>query len=109
VGRTIAIERNVNEAGWETVKSWTSSMTPLEYRRPERPVVFYRGRGYTYYRINVMALTAGEVFATYEQRDYHFGLLRIDTVVNPQTATITVMSDLGFVVPTKRWAKVLGR
>lgn len=98
---TIILERNENDAGWETFRTYTSDDGDGNVR--------YTGtetEDNVKYRINVTEHTKGTVTADLTASEStKSGIVRIDSITSTTVAAITVVSDIASATPTKRWAE----
>jgi len=102
---TVAIERNEDDAGWEPYREYISVINDGV---GDRNVQFsnIELEDNVQYRINVTAYTSGtaevDLAATSSTQA---GIVRINGILSNTTAEVTVLSEVGQTVETKRWAE----
>ena len=102
-GATVELQRNEDENGWETYRSWTSVLSSgagslnaqisgIEYSQNVQ------------YRINVTTYTGGtvEAFLTVNTSTQS-GIVKVISVESTSLATVKVVSKLASVNTTKQW------
>ncbi len=102
-GATIEIQRNEDENGWETFRTWTSVLssgvgslnaqyTGIEYAQN------------TQYRMNVTTYSGGTVQASLTvNTSTQSGIVKIQSVESVSSATVKVISKLASTDTTKQW------
>ena len=96
---TVLIQRNENDNGWETYRT---------YIGPDRNVQLTTTEDVdnVQYRISVESYTSGTVDADLTVNSpTQFGIVRIDSVTSGTTAEITVLTKVPATDTTKRWAE----
>jgi hypothetical protein len=102
-GATVELQRNEDSNGWETYRTWTSTIsggvgslnaqyTGIEYAQNVQ------------YRINVTSYTGGTVEASLTvNSSTQSGIVKVTAVSSATSASITVISKLASTDATKRW------
>lgn len=102
-GATVELQRNEAENGWETYRTWKSTLsagvgslnaqyTGVEYAQNVQ------------YRINVTAYSGGTIQATLTvNTSTQSGIVKVQSVTNTYTATVKIISKLASTDTTKQW------
>jgi hypothetical protein len=102
-GATVELQRNEDENGWETYRTWTSTITGGVGSLNAQ----YTGIEYsqnTQYRINVTSYTGGTVQASLTvNTSTQAGIVKIQSVESSSSATAKVISKLASTDATKQW------
>jgi len=95
---TIKLQRNENEEGWETYRTFVShSDRNIQFTGTENA-------DNVQYRINVTSATSGTVHHDLTVNNpTQDGIVRIDTYISPTQVTATVLTDFASTLASKRW------
>lgn len=103
-GATIELQRNQDSNGWETFRTWTSTLSAgIGSLNAQYTGIEYDQN--TQYRINVTAHSGGTVQASLTvNTSTQSGIVKVTAVGSPTTATVTVISKLAIAdTTTKQW------
>lgn len=104
-GATLQLQRNEDENGWETYKTWTSAWDAAASTGSLNAQ--YSGLEYAQnvqYRIYVSSYTGGTVAASLAlNTSTQSGIVEIQSVTNSYTATCKVIQKLASTDATKQW------
>ena len=102
-GATVKLQRNEDENGWETFRTWTSTLTGgVGSLNAQYTGIEYQQN--VQYRINVTSYSGGTVEAYLTvNTSTQSGIVKMGTVSNSYTANITVISKLASNQLTKQW------
>jgi hypothetical protein len=102
-GATIELQRNEDSNGWETYRTWISTIAGGQGSLNAQ----YTGIEYAQnvqYRINVMAYDAGTItVALTVNTSTQSGIVRVDSFTSTTVLGITVVSKLASTNATKQW------
>ncbi|HEG44013.1 hypothetical protein LCGC14_2126350 [marine sediment metagenome] len=102
-GATVELQRNEDDNGWETFRTWTSVLTAGVGSLNAQ----YTGIEYaqnTSYRINVTTYSGGTVQASLTvNSSTQSGIVRVQAVTSASVATVKVISRLASTNTTKQW------
>lgn len=102
-GATVELQRNEDENGWETFRTWTSVLSAGVGSLNAQ----YTGTEYaqnTQYRINVTSYSGGTITASLTvNSSTQSGIVKIQAITSTSVATIKVISKLASTNSTKQW------
>ena len=102
-GATVELQRNEDENGWETYRTWTSTISGGVGSLNAQ----YTGREYSQnvqYRINVTAYTGGTIEASLTvNTSTQSGIVKVTSYTSPSSVQVKVISKLASTDTTKQW------